>query len=145
MVKGLARLTCVGLGSCVALVLHDPQKKIGALAHIMLPSRNGSKADAGPGKFADSSVEVMTREMQCLGASKHRLRAKLFGGANMFPWVGSRLPGSIGERNIHAVKEELKKSKIKIVSEDVGGHLGRTIVFDSQDGSVQVRYAGTGQ
>ena len=136
------RLTCVGLGSCVALVLHDPQKEIGGVAHIMLPSHSGDKNHTHPGKFADSSIEVMTKEMQRLGGSRRSLRARLFGGANMFPMVENRLLDSIGDRNVRAVKEELKRWRIKIVDEDVGGHVGRTIVFNPQDGGVRIRYAG---
>lgn len=108
----------------------------------MLPSHKVSPSQRSPGKFADLSIEVMTREMERLGASRYRFRAKLFGGANMFPQIESGVLDSIGDRNVRALKEELKRWGIKIIAEDVGGHVGRTIVFNSQDGEVQVRYAG---
>ncbi len=38
-----ATLTCLGLGSCVGLMLYDEEKKISGLAHIMLPDSNKSK------------------------------------------------------------------------------------------------------
>ncbi len=38
-----ATLTCLGLGSCVGLVLYDEQKKVSGLAHIMLPDSSRSK------------------------------------------------------------------------------------------------------
>ena len=38
-----ATLTCLGLGSCVGLMLYDEGKKISGLAHIMLPDSNKSQ------------------------------------------------------------------------------------------------------
>ena len=135
------KLTCVGLGSCVGLVLHDPGTKTGGLAHIMLPHRSAVRNQENPSRFADTSVALMIHELECLGAERRGLRAKLYGGADMFSSVVDSRLGSIGDRNIEALHEELGKQKIKIAEEDLGGTVGRTIVFDPRDGSVQVRYA----
>ena len=143
LVRDPERLTCVGLGSCVAIVLHDSQGELGAVAHVMLPFADGNKSRIFlPGKFADSAVQIMTKEMERLGAPRRRIEAKLFGGANMFPSIPSSAPDSIGDRNVRVAKHELKKWGIRIVAEDTGGHVGRTIVFDPWDGSVRVRHAG---
>ena len=134
-------LTCVGLGSCVGLILYDAVTKTGGMAHIMLPRRGEIRRSSGPGKFADSAVEVLLNTMERHGASKRRLLAKLFGGANMFPAVQSDVLVHVGQRNLEAVREELTARRIPIVAEEVGGEIGRTILFETSNGRVRVRGA----
>ena len=134
-------LTCVGLGSCVGLVLYDAVTKTGGMAHIMLPRCGQSRGPSRPGKFADSAVEVLLKTMERRGASKRHLLAKLFGGANMFPAVQSDTLVHVGQRNLEAVREDLTQRRIPIVAEETGGQMGRTILFDTQDGRVHVRGA----
>ena len=50
--------------------------------------------------------------------------------------------GSIGEKNIIAVKSKLKELGIKVVSEDVGLSYGRTIIFDPDTEELTVIKAG---
>ncbi len=38
-----AVLSCIGLGSCIGVSLYDKEKKIGGLAHIMLPDSEGTQ------------------------------------------------------------------------------------------------------
>jgi chemotaxis protein CheD len=54
-----ARLVAVALGSCVAIVLHEPLGKIGAMAHILLPSQGMSRDRTQPGRFAQTAVPTM--------------------------------------------------------------------------------------
>ena len=132
-------LTCIGLGSCIGLALYDAIDKIGALAHIMLPKQSEAKNKSNPAKFADASIDLMLAEMEARGSFKRNIKAKMFGGANMFPNVQGKILMNVGARNAAAVKEELIKRKIAVVAEDVGGHCGRTIIFDTRDGSVRVK------
>jgi chemotaxis protein CheD len=129
-----------GLGSCVAVVIWDPKKKIGAMAHILLPSSNNS-SDASA-KYASSAVATMLGELVKAGANQKHLIAKLAGGANMFPRKFNPYlqgPGAnIGRRNIQAARKALLSQKIPIVAEDVGGEIGRTIEFNSETGELFV-------
>lgn len=131
-------LTCTGLGSCIAIALYDAVNKIGGLVHIMLPQIREAKNPSRPARFADSGIALLVEEMLAQGAALPRIRAKIFGGANMFPGIAFAAM-DIGRRNITAVKEELQKRRIPLVAEDLGGSSGRTISFDTTDGSVQVR------
>ena len=135
------QLMCVGLGSCVGVVLHDPRKRLGGLAHIMLPYIREGKSRENPGKFADSSIEMMIKEIDRLGSQRRDLQAKLYGGANMFPNIPGHGLTPIGDRNVEAVREVLGQHRIKIVEEDTGGRAGRTIVFDPEDGNVRIKFA----
>lgn len=45
----------------------------------------------------------------------------------------------IGDRNVEVTKKTLKSLGIPIVAEDVGGNIGRTIEFFSEDGMLRIR------
>lgn len=123
-------MTAIGLGSCIALVLHDPRRSIGACAHIMLPE-SGGKSDR-PGKYADTAVPLLIEELTALGGVKRSFVAKMVGGASMFSNFQGKL--NIGERNIEAVRLHLEAHGIPVAAEDVGGTVGRTIFFNPQNG-----------
>lgn len=134
-----ALITAVGLGSCIGIVLYDAIHKIGGLAHIMLPKASEAKDRSNPAKFADTAVELLIKKMERKGAERRAIKAKIFGGANMFPSVQGAGQMGIGERNTTAVRDELKRQKIRIVAEEVGGYSGRTIILDTDNGDVTVR------
>ncbi len=136
--KGHAVLKSVGLGSCVGVALYDFVNKIGALSHVMLPkSPNGVRRSA---KYADQAIEMMLESMERVGAERENVIAKIAGGAQVFKHVTiDNL--KIGDRNVEAVKDQLKLFKIKIVSEDTGGTFGRSIYFFTSDGRILVKYS----
>jgi len=132
-------LATTPLGSCVAVILYDESMGIGSMAHIMLPDINLAKAKNNRSKFANTAVEVMLQEMLDLGASKRRIKAKIVGGANMFPTVNRDNPMHIGLRNVAAVKNELKRQKIRLVAEDTGGNYSRSVEFFIETREVRIR------
>ena len=70
------------------------------------------------------------------GAVPSRLTAKIAGGANMFGATSNTM--SIGDRNVEATKKQLAKLGVPIIAEDTGLNYGRTIKFNSEDGSLLV-------
>lgn len=137
--QGNAMLTTIGLGSCVAIVLHDADRKIGGLAHILLPSESLAQDRSNRAKFPGSAVPLLLEEMQRLGSRPTRITARLVGGASMF---AALLPAGglqMGERNLLATRDALGKARLPIVGEDVGGGHGRSVFFDIASGQVQVR------
>jgi chemotaxis protein CheD len=127
-----------GLGSCVGVTLFDPGKKNGGLAHVMLPSSALFTRGFIPGKYADTAIEQLVRELKGLGSDAGQLRAKLVGGANMFKHIVSH-PVPIGVRNATAAREKLRDLSIPIVGEDLGGEFGRTIQFSLEDGRIKIK------
>lgn len=134
-----ATLSALALGSCVAVILHDPVVKAGGLAHVLLPSPTVGRprADA-PGRFAPTAVAALVEALRALGAEPRRLTARLVGGASMF--TGLQPPGTIqmGERNVHATREALHRNGIRLIGEAVGGDYGRSVAFDVGTGRVLV-------
>ncbi|NLM07194.1 MAG: chemotaxis protein CheD [Tissierellia bacterium] len=138
-------LTTLGLGSCVGITLYDKQTKVVGMAHIMLPSSKEIKNNDNKAKFADTGIEELLNQMIKAGANKSNLVAKIAGGSQMFNFNTNNDTLKVGERNVIATKEKLKEVGIKIIAEDTGGDFGRTIVIDSEDGSLQVRTIGHGE
>jgi chemotaxis protein CheD len=123
-------LSSIGLGSCIGLVLHDKERQIGGLSHIMLPASQG-RTDR-PGKYADTAIEALLNEIGLQRVNSGTIVAKLVGGASMFVQFSESF--SIGEKNIEAVRTILKFRSIPIVAEDVGGKMGRTMVYYPVEG-----------
>ena len=134
-------LITYALGSCVGICIIDKSAQIAGMAHILLPyNKNGDKTEVY--KYADTGIAEMIIQMERLGGLKLRMTAKIAGGAKMFDIKGSSTIGSIGERNIGAVKETLQKLKIRLIAEDVGKNYGRTIIFDSDSGDLTIKSFG---
>lgn len=136
----LSELKALGLGSCIGLCAFDPNAKLACMAHIVLPqSKPGTNE---PGKYADTAVPFVVSEMIARGASKSHLKFVIAGGAQLFNIAGAQNHLDVGKRNTEAVKDQLTKMKLRLVSEDVGGKSGRTVSMDSKTGTVSVRQAG---
>ena len=131
-------LMTVGLGSCVAILLHDPQARVGGLAHVLLPSPALSRKDANPAKFPQSALPSLLELMGGHGASTRRMTARLVGGASMFAGLAS--PGTIqmGERNIVACRQALYHHGLAVTGEATGGDYGRTVKLWVADGRVEI-------
>ena len=120
----------IGLGSCIGLTMYDPNLKLGAMVHIMLPESAG-RMDR-PGKYVDTAVPLLVNELAALGCKNRSIVAKIAGGACMFEYFGTNL--NIGERNTGKVRILLKEHHIQLGAEDVGGKVGRSVTFLPADG-----------
>ena len=140
MAKGQGMLVTYALGSCIGICLYDPAIKLGALVHIMLPV-NMETNRTNTMKYADTGIRETLRQMEAQGASRSRITVKIAGGAKMFEVNGGNL-GNIGQRNIESVHLILRKEGIRLMAEDVGGTVARTLLFDVNSGLGCVRSYG---
>lgn len=125
------------LGSCVGVVLFHRRLKLGALAHVVLPSSGGQ--NTAPGKFADTAIPHLVELLAREGANASGLSAKIAGGASMFGGAG---PMQVGEKNILAVTQSLRSAGIPLLAQHVGGNKGRRMTFDVATGDSIVEIAG---
>lgn len=137
-------VTTLGLGSCVGIAIRDPLKKIGGLAHIMLPDSKIMQNNTNIPKFADTGVTELVRIIVEAGGSRTRLVAKIAGGAQMFAFSSKNELVSVGERNVIAVKKILGELKIPILAEDTGLNFGRTVEFYPETGDYIIKAVGKG-
>lgn len=123
------------VGSCVAIMLYDPVKKIGGMIHIMLGyAKNDGTV---PSKYADTGIPFLISKMIEAGASaKHLKGAKIVGGGNMFKATSGEM--NVALQNVQAVRHELGKRDIKIIQEDCGGRTGRRVLFFLATGKLEI-------
>jgi chemotaxis protein CheD len=123
------------LGSCVAVCFYDTVLGFGGINHFMLPLWNGQGL-ASP-KYGNIAITKLHEKMLSLGSSQKNIIAKVFGGGNIIE--ASTVQFMIGDRNAAIAKDILKEMQIRIISQSVGGTLGRKIQFDTHTGEVKQR------
>lgn len=119
------------VGSCVAVCIFDKEKKIGGMAHIMLPKNNTGKSNKGTkqiGKYADEAIDVIVEKLQNISPNL-QLQAKISGGAKIFSNENESESLNIGNRNILETRLILQRKKIPLVSQSVGSSNGRWVTF----------------
>lgn len=134
-----------GLGSCVGVVVYDENTSVAAMAHVMLPdSALARDKHLRVGKYADTAVQSLLEMLSEHGINRTRLKAKIAGGSQMFQFQTDNEMMRIGKRNVEAVKEHLRNLGIKLVAEDVGGNVGRTIEFNPETFVLTVKKVNNG-
>jgi chemotaxis protein CheD len=123
------------LGSCVATCLFDPVARVGGMNHFLLAEppahvRN-QEFDSDYGLYL---MELLINEMLGLGARKNRMRARVYGGANLNPDLSP-----IGSANAAFARHFLDREGIPKVFEDLEGTLARRIQFRPASGQVRAR------
>ena len=134
-------LITYALGSCCGICLYDPNIRLAALIHIMLPL-NMETGRKNTMKYADTGIRETLRQMEAKGARRARISAKVAGGAKMFAVSGNGSLGNIGQRNIESVHKVLRAENIRLVAEDVGGSVARTLSSDPATGRATIRSYG---
>ena len=137
--RGSGRLVTIGLGSCVAIALHDARFRVAGLAHVLLPDPSVARDPSNLARFASTAVPMLVEEMRAMGA-RGALTAKLAGGAALFGnMLSGGVAGQMGSRNVAAAKTALAAAGISLVSEDTGGISGRSVTLDVNSGAMTVR------
>lgn len=126
-------LVTSGLGSCVAVVVHDGDG-VGGLLHAMLPE---APADVdNPAKYVDSGISQMVADLTRLGGDPNAFVAKVAGGSSMLN-LGNGAP--VGEKNVVATTEVLAAAGIDVVGSDTGGNAGRSVSFHPTTGTMTIQ------
>lgn len=133
-----AVLTCIGLGSCIAVCAYDNVVKIGGMIHIVLPQHHSDNPQEFS-KYADTGVPLMLAKMIQNGANKDRLVVKIAGGSQMTVSPGLKDTFKTGEKNLINIMAALDKVNIGLSAADVGGNLGRTVKLRISNGAVTVK------
>jgi len=134
-------LAALGLGSCVAVAIRDRARRLGALAHIMLPRQADGRRREGENmnKYADIAVAEAVRSLESAGCRRADLEAKIAGGASIFDLGRGTECGDIGARNVEAVVRALQAERVRLLASDVGGREGRTVEFSPHSGELAVK------
>lgn len=138
------------LGSCVSACLFDPVNRVFGMNHFLLSYRHHSQNKpillSEEGRYGVYAMELLINELMKMGANRHNLKAKCFGGGNVLKLREDREnKDTVGDVNIMFIREFLKIEKIPIVNSCLGGNHGRYVHFVGSDYSVFVKKIGDQQ
>lgn len=122
---------CSVCGSGVVVTVWDRVKRNGGIVHCVFPRRR--RMERSTNYHADIAIPRLISQLLLYKSQLRDLEAQVFGGGNpaFFPRTQSL-------RLIKATRRELNRFRINIVSEDLGGNIGRKVIFDTYSGDVMV-------
>jgi chemotaxis protein CheD len=126
------------LGSCVAITLWHPTRRIGGMCHFLLPSRRRRASDPLDARFGDEAVSLLAAAIDRAGTRCQDYEAQLYGGADTLP-DGANVKFDVGERNIAMAWELIDRHGFSLSNVDVGDRVPRTVELDFRTGAVTMR------
>ncbi|HKL81553.1 MAG TPA: chemotaxis protein CheD [Desulfobacter sp.] len=132
------------LGSCIGLVIYEPQAVVGGMLHYMLPSSaiDAVKAESNPFMFADTGIPALFKQIYELGAEKSRIKVFVAGGAEIMDQEGIF---NLGRQNYSALMQILTKNNVSIWKQAVGGYSNRTVKMEIASGNIYLKTSGLGE
>lgn len=122
------------LGSCVAIVLTDPRRTIGAMCHIV----HASPPVAGmphTTAYADKALATLYAQLRARGINPLLCEAWVYGGGNMFPEQFTT--SHVGDQNANWALDALAHDGVRVLFHDLGGsayrRLGWTVGPDAPE------------
>ncbi len=120
------------VGSCIAVCVWDEKNMFGGMNHFLYPEI--LEKGRTTAQYGNIAIPALLRLMEKMGSVKKNIVAQVYGGGKLH----TVKENSVGEQNIAIARKLLCKQKIRIISEDVGGAMGRKILFDTESGQVAV-------
>lgn len=112
------------LGSCVAIVLTDPRRTVGAMCHIVHSGTRSPRADDSAAS-AQVALETMQRLLRGRGLSPGLCEAYVYGGGDMFPH--SDEPMTVGDHNADWALRALDELGARLLVADLRGTVYRRL------------------
>jgi chemotaxis protein CheD len=106
------------LGSCVAVILTDPRRTVGAMCHIVHASQPNS-ANLHNTAYGSCAMDDMFHRLRRVGLAPSMCQAYAFGGGNMFPQLMTT--DNVGLRNARWVTDFLAAHNIELLDHSLGG------------------------
>ncbi|MFM2124755.1 MAG: hypothetical protein RL328_1206 [Acidobacteriota bacterium] len=131
-------LITYALGSCIAVMVHDPVNQVGGLLHYMLPhsSLNADRARSHPAVFGDTGMEMLIQMLLRKGGQLNRMVIRAAGGAQVMDEGGVF---NIGKRNQLILRKHLWSRGLMVSGEETGGTLARTVRMEVGSGRAFLR------
>ncbi len=106
------------LGSCVAIVLTDPRRTVGAMCHVV-HGRGEGGSDPRDSHWGSAALDAMFDLLVARGITPRLCEAYVYGGGNMFPTLAAGT--HVGERNGRWALEALRSAGVRVLLHDLGG------------------------
>ncbi|MBD3392576.1 MAG: hypothetical protein GF418_10840 [Chitinivibrionales bacterium] len=131
-----AQLVSAAIGSCVAVVAYERKKKMGGIAHVMLPGKaprnDGTGRPVEPLRYAANAIGELLRRFRKAGGSTKDISICIAGGGNVL----ERPDDSICECNIASVHEVIEQHGMVVLAQSVGGNRRRRVRLDLDTGKL---------
>ncbi|MCC8191212.1 MAG: chemotaxis protein CheD [Planctomycetes bacterium] len=113
------------LGNCVAVTVFDRNNHFGGMNQFVFPKTD--RLEDMTAQFGNVGIRALFQMLMDMGASRDGLVAHIVGGSQC------RLfnDGDLGSQNIRLARHILEKLRVPVVSEDVGGSMGRKVIYHS--------------
>lgn len=118
---------CAVCGNGVLVTIQDPVRKIGGMAHCVFPNM---KSFQKPTNYhSNIAVVSLYKKLNQHRSLSRRAEAQIFGGGNL-----NGIKRKRARELIKNIKEILTKLNINLVSEDIGGDMGRKVMLNTYSG-----------
>ncbi len=104
------------IGSCIVVAAYDSKKRIGAMAHIMLPG-HAPEQSSEKTKYAADGIEEMLNQMLKIGSNANNIEVCLVGAGNVL----QKEDDTICKDNIKSVTAILAEKNIPVRASVLGG------------------------
>lgn len=115
------------LGSCVAVVLTDRARTVGAMCHIV-HSQPAINIDVISTASADAAIDAMYRLLASRSLNPRLCSAFVYGGGNMFPTVFKHR--HVGDDNGSYALNRLAADGVCVLFQDLGGESYRRLSWN---------------
>ena len=123
------------LGSCVAIVLTDPRRTVGAMCHIVHAGQAPPDAPKSTA-YGGAALDTMFSMLRARSIDPRQCEAYVYGGGNMFP--GQFQASHVGQHNACWAFDELGRSGVRVLCRDVGGSSYRRLSWTIGTAAPQV-------
>ena len=113
------------LGNCVAVTFFDRNQRFGGMNQFVFP-KTDCREDM-TAQYGNVGIRALFKMLLDMGAKRNTLVAQIIGGAECRGWNDEGL----GSQNIRLARAVLAQLGVPVVSEDVGGLMGRKVIFHS--------------
>ena len=132
LASGEVTLRSIAIGSCVVVAAYDSARRVGALAHVMLPGKVPWGKEAEKTRYASDAIDELISQMAKAGSDISRIEAVLVGGGNVL----QKQDDTVCRDNIESTISILAQKSVPIRAAILGGTRRKGIFFDVESGCV---------
>ncbi|MDR3078378.1 MAG: chemotaxis protein CheD [Planctomycetota bacterium] len=120
------------LGNCVAVTFFDQNNCFGGMNQFVFPKT--SRREDMTAQYGNVGIRALLKMLLDMGARREGLVAQIVGGAecDIFNDEG------LGSKNVRQARMMLEQLRVPVVSEDVGGQMGRKIIYHSATNEIAI-------
>ncbi len=100
--------------------------------HFLYPKT--TEKNKSTAQYGSVAMPALIKLMEKLGSTTRDMVAQVYGGGQLHNLKNNR----VGEENICIAHSILKRKRIPVISEDIGGRMGRKILFDTDTGHAAI-------